>query len=101
MLKRLAAAISVAAAALGTIVALCPPAVADTACPYDMSTAAGQKALTDATVAASNQVRSDEASYGPTGNQDLADKDQKIQADNTALILACSGKASPASSQAI
>ena len=99
--KKLAAAISVAAAALGTSVALCPSAAADTACPYDMSTAAGQKALTDATVAASNQVRSDEASYGPTGNQALADKDLQIQAANSSVILACSGKASPASSQAI
>jgi hypothetical protein len=101
MKKKLVTAISVAAAALGTSVALCPSAVADAACPYDMSTAAGQQALTDATVAASNQVRSDEASYGPTGNQALADKDLQIQADNSRLILACSGKASPESSQAL
>ncbi len=101
MKKELAAAISVAAAALGTSVVLCPSAVADTACPYDMSTAAGQQALTDATVAASNQVRSDEASYGPAGNQALADKDLQIQADNSRVILACSGKSSPASSQAL
>jgi hypothetical protein len=101
-MKKLAAAISVAAAALGTSVALCPSAAADTACPYDMSSAAGQKALTDATVAASNQVSRDAASLvGTTGNQALADKDYQIQADNTAVILACSGKASPASSQAI
>jgi hypothetical protein len=101
MNKKLAAAISVAAAAVGTSVALCPSAVADTDCPYDMSTAAGQQALTDATVAASNQVRSDEASMGPSGDQAVADKDLQIQADNTRVILACSGKASPESSQAL
>jgi hypothetical protein len=102
-MKKLAAAISVGVAALAaTWVAYCPSAVADTACPYDMSSAAGQKALVDATVAASNQVSRDAASIvGTTGNQALADRDRQIQADNTAVILACSGKASPASSQAI
>ncbi|WP_155943024.1 hypothetical protein [Mycobacterium sp. 141] len=101
MKKKLAAAISVAAAALGTSVALCSPAAADTDCPYDMSTPAGQQALVDATVAASNQVSSDEASYGPTGNQALADQDRQIQTDNSRLILACSGNSSQASSQAL
>jgi hypothetical protein len=101
MKKKLAAAISVAAAALGTSVALCPSAAADAECPYDMSTPAGQQALVDATVAASNQVRSDEASYGPAGDQALADQDRQIQADNSREILACSGKSSPASSEAL
>jgi hypothetical protein len=101
-MKKLAAAISVGAAALAaTCLAYSPSAHADTPCPYDMSTAAGQQALTDATVAASNQVRSDQASYGPDGNQALADKDYQIEADNSAVILACSGKSSPESSQAL
>jgi hypothetical protein len=66
-----------------------------------MSTAAGQQAVTDATVAASNRVRSDAAAYGPMGNQALADKDRQIEADNSRMVLACSGKASPASSRAL
>jgi hypothetical protein len=66
-----------------------------------MSTPEGQQALVDATVAASNQVRSDQGSYGPTGDQALADNDLQTQADNSRLILACSGKSSPESSQAL
>jgi hypothetical protein len=100
-MKKLIATVSgVAGALAATCFAFSPPAVADT-CPYDMSTPAGHQAVVDAMVAASNQVRSDEASMGPLGNQALADKDQKIEADNSRMMLACSGKESAASDQAL
>jgi hypothetical protein len=97
-MKKLAAAISVGAVALGTSVALCPPAAASPACPYDMSTAAGQKALVDATVAASSQVRSDEQALAK-GDAALAAKDTQIERDSSNMVLACQGIAAPPQAQ--
>jgi hypothetical protein len=56
MMKKLMTAISVGVTALGTSVALCPPAAAGPACPYDMNTEAGQSAMGQQTLDLTNRA---------------------------------------------
>lgn len=101
MNKHFVASVGAAVSVLGFSIAVSPSAAADT-CPYDMSTAAGQQALADATVAASQQASDLQSQINAAGgDQTLANQQSQIQAENSRVVLACTGNLNPDASQAL
>lgn len=89
MAKRVATTVFGAGTLVSAFIGFAPSAVADGACPYDMSTPAGKAAFQQAIVASSQQVGQSQQSYGPNGNQTAAVGDINNERNMSNIILAC------------